>query len=501
MRNTGFRKLLIAAAVAALLGNRADAAPAGTVDFTVGGVTATGTDGRERPLAKGAEVNAGDRIVTTDGRAQIRFVDGAFVSLQPQTEFAIREYRYDGRTDGSERGVFGLVRGALRTVTGAIGRVNRNAYQIQTPTATIGIRGTGGLIAVGADGQTTITGTSGTWVLTSLNNRSLEVPAGQAATIRPGPNAEPQKSTQGPLVPPPPLLPTGEQAPGSVSGASAPPQDNVVAADIVRDETGTPAALPPPSDNPTTQPPPVTPPPPNPNPPLVTGSPYDMSYAVGGTMPMSGNLAQTLSTFNATGQLTDADGTPAGKFTLASGSHAEFGTQAGVVAWGRWIGTVSSTVSPIPTQTFGTNDGLHYVTGVPAPIGALNGVGSVTYNLAGATSPTNGTATGVVTGGQLVANLGPSPTVNLQNFSLNIGANTYVMNKAGMAITGPNTPFSGNLFGFDFSGSSGLCSTMCSGTVNGHFYGANASHAGITYQINNSFPSPEKVVGAAVFKK
>src|SRR5690606_28908415 len=39
-------------------------------------------------------------------------------------------------------GVFRLVKGALRTVTGFIGRSNRDAYKVNTATATIGIRGT-----------------------------------------------------------------------------------------------------------------------------------------------------------------------------------------------------------------------------------------------------------------------------------------------------------------------------------------------------------------------
>jgi hypothetical protein len=52
------------------------------------------------------------------GRAQLRFTDGAYVSLQPQSEFAIRDYRFDGKTDGTERGFFGLLKGAMRTVSG-----------------------------------------------------------------------------------------------------------------------------------------------------------------------------------------------------------------------------------------------------------------------------------------------------------------------------------------------------------------------------------------------
>src|SRR5262245_15891244 len=121
----GFLLALISAA----LSNHAFA-NTGKVDFTAGNVTLTGSDGRVQQLRKGAEVGTGDKIARgTDGRAQIRFSDGSYVSLQPGTEFDIKEYRYNGKADGTESAIFGLFKGALRTVTGLVGRVNRNKYQ------------------------------------------------------------------------------------------------------------------------------------------------------------------------------------------------------------------------------------------------------------------------------------------------------------------------------------------------------------------------------------
>ena len=105
------RQGLMLAMISAAFAGPAVASTAAHVEFAVGAVTATGTDGRARALAKGAEVLAGDRVVTTSGRAQLRFTDGAYVSLQPNTTFEVREYRYDGRTDGTEKGIFGLLRG------------------------------------------------------------------------------------------------------------------------------------------------------------------------------------------------------------------------------------------------------------------------------------------------------------------------------------------------------------------------------------------------------
>lgn len=115
---------------------------AGKVEFAIGNVNALSTDGRTRSLTKGNEINAGDTIQTTDGRIQARFSDGGYISLQPNTQFKVEEYNFNGKADGSEKGFFNLIKGGLRAITGSIGHTNRKAYQVNTPVATIGIRGT-----------------------------------------------------------------------------------------------------------------------------------------------------------------------------------------------------------------------------------------------------------------------------------------------------------------------------------------------------------------------
>ena len=99
--------------------------------------------GVQRPLGKGAEIGNGDTVRTGEGgRAQLRFTDGAMVSLQPQSEFRIDDYQYAGQTDGQEKGFFSLLKGGLRTITGWVGRTHRENYKVTTNVATIGIRGT-----------------------------------------------------------------------------------------------------------------------------------------------------------------------------------------------------------------------------------------------------------------------------------------------------------------------------------------------------------------------
>ena len=68
--------------------------------------------------------------------------------MRPDTDYTIEEYRYSGKHDGDERALFKLLKGKMRTVTGFVGRINRDKYVITTPSATIGIRGTGGVVQV-----------------------------------------------------------------------------------------------------------------------------------------------------------------------------------------------------------------------------------------------------------------------------------------------------------------------------------------------------------------
>jgi FecR protein len=116
--------------------------PAGNVVFSRGMVEAQSM-GRTRLLGKGAQVCVGETIKTADsGTVQIRMLDTGFISVRPDTELKISAFQFDGKEDGTERTAFYLIQGAFRAVTGLIGHLNKENYKIETPTATIGIRGT-----------------------------------------------------------------------------------------------------------------------------------------------------------------------------------------------------------------------------------------------------------------------------------------------------------------------------------------------------------------------
>ncbi len=174
-------------------------APAARVDFAVGNVTAVGANGQSRALGKGAQVEQGDTVNTNGGRAQLRFTDGAYVSLQPDSQFRIDQYRFEGKQDGNEKGFFSLLKGGLRTITGLVGRTNKANYQVSTSVATIGIRGTEYTIQYGHS----ITGTVGEGEINVCNGAGcLSVTNGESYYVQ-GDGVKPVLTNKRTDLPPP----------------------------------------------------------------------------------------------------------------------------------------------------------------------------------------------------------------------------------------------------------------------------------------------------------
>jgi len=465
------RALLAAAALAALPAAHAQPAAeiAGRIEFATAGAIATDAGGRTRMLTRGTELRAGDRILTNAGRAQIRFADGAFVSLQPNTDFAIQNYHYAGRVDGNERSFFALLKGAMRAVTGVIGHANKSNFALRTPTTTIGIRGTGGLIEVLPDGTTRLIGSSGIWTVAN-QVAMVEVPAGRAVEVHPGVKAPPQYITQAPVLPPAPMDSATTRQTTAMNLATG-----YVAGDIVQ-PNGSSAYT------------------------LASGTNYDMSsvYVTGTTLYMPHGVGPT--TFNAIGQLTEftSGGTI---YSLGAGQIADAGAVAGVMSWGRWTGTVS--VGGQPTS-FSSNDGLHYVVGVPAAYADVTNGTVATFHLIGGTNPTNGVATGTLNPNSTLTGYftATNPSVGV-NLGLSIAGNSYQLQTATpipiIAANGSQTSFSGSGTALTVSGGGSCATGGCSAAVAGQFFGSGANYAGMSYNIASG--STVVANGAAAFQR
>jgi hypothetical protein len=79
-----------------------------------------------------------DHIITTgEGSAYIHFIDDTVLTVGSNSEVVLDKFVFDG--DKAQTAVIQITRGTLRFVTGTS---DHSAYQIKTPVATIGVRGT-----------------------------------------------------------------------------------------------------------------------------------------------------------------------------------------------------------------------------------------------------------------------------------------------------------------------------------------------------------------------
>lgn len=196
IRRFGFFAGMALIMLLALCMQQAMAQAAANVHFVSGHVSATAPGESARVLAKGDDLFSGDRVDTAEnGRVQMRFTDGGLVSLMPNTTFSIDEYLHEAEADEDSSLVFGLLKGGLRTVTGSIGSVKHDEYELKTPVATLGIRGTE-YIAVLRPANTLRVHVGRGKVVITNDQGSLEVPEGRNAVVTLG--SAPEFSDQGP---------------------------------------------------------------------------------------------------------------------------------------------------------------------------------------------------------------------------------------------------------------------------------------------------------------
>lgn len=116
---------------------------AGTIVNLSGPLLARKADGTVKILAVKSEVEQGDTLTAERNTyAQIRFVDNSEITLKPNTTFKIEAFAYDEGKPEADSASFSLVKGGLRSVTGLLGKRNKEKFALKTPAATIGIRGT-----------------------------------------------------------------------------------------------------------------------------------------------------------------------------------------------------------------------------------------------------------------------------------------------------------------------------------------------------------------------
>lgn len=127
---------------------------AGFVIAASGTLTATNEAGVTRELARRSQFYSNEILKTgKDSSAQLRFKDRALMTLRADSQLNIEEYHFGGADDSQNKSVMNLVSGGFRTISGSIGKADKSAYRINTPAASIGIRGTDYELIISLDGK------------------------------------------------------------------------------------------------------------------------------------------------------------------------------------------------------------------------------------------------------------------------------------------------------------------------------------------------------------
>ncbi|MDQ1339942.1 MAG: hypothetical protein QG567_1098, partial [Campylobacterota bacterium] len=148
-------------------------------------------DKKEQKASIGFELEEKDTVFSKGAsKAQIIFNDKTVITIGKESEFKIEEYLFEAKNEPKAK--FGFAKGAFRTITGQIGKVAPDKFELKTKTATIGIRGTQILLQTGDESK--IACTDGAILVTSLDTgAAVEVKAGEITTVEPNKPPKPPR--------------------------------------------------------------------------------------------------------------------------------------------------------------------------------------------------------------------------------------------------------------------------------------------------------------------
>ena len=161
-------------------GQTNDSSPVGAIQEISGEATVTRLDGTIETAGIGTPIYPGDIVETDeDGAVNIMFVDETTFAVSEDARLSIDEYVFDPATQSGETN-FSVLKGVFVFTSGLIGRDDPDDVTIDTPSGSIGIRGT--IIAGNVDtGEITVI--EGAIVLQDLSGNSITL-ANQFETAR-----------------------------------------------------------------------------------------------------------------------------------------------------------------------------------------------------------------------------------------------------------------------------------------------------------------------------
>ena len=156
----------------------AHAAPVGEVTLVIGQAMLMPIDGDSLQILRGSQINAGDRVETSEGgHVHIRFVDGAMVSVRPTSRLVVEDYQYNPQHVAQSLVRFRLEKGVARAISGAAAEGAKDRFRLNTPLVAIGVRGTDFVVRTQA-GQTIATVNQGAIIMAPFGAGCLRQASG-----------------------------------------------------------------------------------------------------------------------------------------------------------------------------------------------------------------------------------------------------------------------------------------------------------------------------------
>jgi hypothetical protein len=174
---------------------------AGTVVQLSGPLLVKKASGSTKILSLKSEVENGDTLITEKNTyAMVKMIDNSTMTLSPASSVTIENFSFDDGKPEIDDAKFKLVKGGLRSVTGLLGKRSKEKYELKTPAATIGIRGTTFIASYVAPDPETALASAQAFLNTSI--ASLPVAAIDAGVMAPVMLAQSKVPGAAPGLPP-----------------------------------------------------------------------------------------------------------------------------------------------------------------------------------------------------------------------------------------------------------------------------------------------------------
>jgi hypothetical protein len=106
--------------------------------------------------SKGTGLEMNDAVKTAQGKVGITFEDNTKVQVNENSKLVIDDFVYDPKKPAAGKLALNMAQGTVRYASGAIAHNNPNKVSINTPTATIAVRGTDFTATVDELGRSTV---------------------------------------------------------------------------------------------------------------------------------------------------------------------------------------------------------------------------------------------------------------------------------------------------------------------------------------------------------